>query len=203
MHLSNYLIKEKKIVVATHNKGKVEEFRVLFSKYKIQIITSEDLNISDVEETGKTFEENSIIKVKSIPNDYLAIADDSGLCVKILNQEPGIFSARYAKKCGGWNEAMKKLYSRVKTKQNPDYSAKFVSCLSLKFHDGKIFTYNGEIQGKITWPPKGDNGFGYDPFFIPVDETLTYGEVEYSKKVLTDHRSVAFKKLAKVHLKNN
>ena len=203
MRLSNYLIKEKKIVVATHNKGKVEEFRVLFSKYKIQIITSEDLNINDVEETGKTFEENSIIKVKTIPNDYLAIADDSGLCVKILNQEPGIFSARYAKKCGGWNEAMKKIYSRVKTKQNPDFSAKFVSCLSLKFHDGKIFTYNGEIQGKITWPPKGDNGFGYDPFFIPTDENQTYGEVEYSKKVLTDHRSVAFKKLAKVHLKNN
>ena len=148
MRLSNYLIKEKKIVVATHNKGKVEEFRILFSKYKIQIITSEDLNINDVEETGKTFEENSIIKVKTIPNDYLAIADDSGLCVKILNQEPGIFSARYAKKCGGWNEAMKKIYSRVETKQNPDFSAKFVSCLSLKFHDGKIFTYNGEIQGK-------------------------------------------------------
>ena len=74
MRLSNYLIKEKKIVVATHNKGKIEEFRVLFSKYKIQIITSEDLNINDVEETGKTFEENSIIKVKTIPNDYLAIA---------------------------------------------------------------------------------------------------------------------------------
>ena len=101
MCLSNYLIKDKKIVVATHNKGKVEEFRVLFSKYKIRIITSEDLNINDVEETGKTFEENSIIKVKTIPNDYLAIADDSGLCVKILNQEPGIFSARYAKNVVG------------------------------------------------------------------------------------------------------
>ena len=101
------------------------------------------------------------------------------------------------------NEAMKKIYSRVETKQNPDFSAKFVSCLSLKFHDGKIFTYNGEIQGKITWPPKGDNGFGYDPFFIPTDENLTYGEVEYSTKILTDHRSVAFKKLAKVHLKNS
>ena len=203
MRLNNYLIRDKKIVVATHNKGKVEEFRVLFSKFNIEIITSEDLNINDVEENGKTFEENSIIKVKTIPNDYLAIADDSGLCVKILNQEPGIFSARYAKKCGGWNEAMNEIYSRVEVQKQPDFSAKFVSCLSLKFHDGKIFTYSGEIHGKITWPPKGKNGFGYDPFFIPTGENQTYGEVEYSKKVLTDHRSVAFKKLAKVHLKNN
>lgn len=203
MRLNNYLIKEKKIVVATHNKGKVEEFRILFSKYNIQIITSDDLNIKDVEETGKTFEENSIIKVKTIPNDYVAIADDSGLCVKILNQKPGIFSARYAKKCGGWKEAMEKIYLRVETKPNPDFSAKFVSCLSLKFSDGKIFTYTGEIQGRITWPPKGNNGFGYDPFFIPVYENLTYGEVEYSTKIRTDHRSVAFKKLAKVHLENN
>ena len=203
MHLNNYLIKEKKVVIATHNKGKIEEFRVLLSKYNIQIITSEDLNIDDVEETGKTFEENSIIKVKTISNDYIAIADDSGLCVKILNHEPGILSARYAKKCGGWYEAMKKIYSRVETKQNPDFSAKFTSCLSLKFCDGRIFTYNGEIQGRITWPPKGDNGFGYDPFFIPMDENLTYGEVEYSKKILTDHRSVAFKKLSEVHLKSS
>ena len=100
MHLSNYIIKDKKIVVATHNKGKVEEFRYLFSKYKINILTSEDLNVEDIQETGKTFEENSILKVKSISNDYLAVADDSGLCVKDLNQEPGIFSARYANSSG-------------------------------------------------------------------------------------------------------
>ena len=203
MHLNNYLIKDKKVVVATHNKGKVEEFKILFSKYNIQIMTSDDLSIDDVEETGKSFEENSIIKVKTIPNDYVAIADDSGLCVKILNQEPGIFSARYAKKYGGWTEAMKKIYSRVEEKKNPDFSAKFVSCLSLKLCNGKIFTYIGEIKGKITWPPKGDNGFGYDPFFIPIGENLTYGEVEYSTKILSDHRSVAFKKLARVHLRNS
>ena len=203
MRLNNYLINDKRIVVATHNKGKVEEFKILLSKYNIEIITSEDLNINDVEETGKTFEENSIIKVKTISNDYIAIADDSGLCVKILNQEPGIFSARYAKTCGGWNEAMKKIYSRVERRKKPDYSAKFVSCLSLKFHDGRIFTYTGEIQGRITWPPKGDNGFGYDPFFIPVNENLTYGEVKYTTKILTDHRSLAFKKLAKLYLTDN
>ena len=117
MHLSNYIIKDKKIVVATHNKGKVEEFRYLFSKYKINILTSEDLNVEDIEETGKTFEENSILKVKSISNDYLAVADDSGLCVKDLNQEPGIFSARYANSSGRWFKAMEKIYERVKVKK--------------------------------------------------------------------------------------
>ena len=75
--------------------------------------------------------------------------------------------------------------------------------MSLKLCNGKIFTYIGEIKGKITWPPKGDNGFGYDPFFIPIGENLTYGEVEYSTKILSDHRSVAFKKLARVHLRNS
>ncbi len=203
MLLSNYNIKDKNIVVATHNVGKVEEFKVLFSKYKISIITSVDLNIKEVEETGKTFEENSILKVKSIPENYTAIADDSGLCVKILNQEPGIFSARYAKECGSWYEAMKKIYSRVIKEEKPDFTAKFVSCLSLRFNDGKIFTYRGEVKGRITWPPMGENGFGYDPFFIPISENLTYGEVDYKKKILTDHRSVAFKKLAKVHLTNS
>ena len=203
MHLSNYIIKDKKIVVATHNKGKVEEFRYLFSKYKINILTSEDLNVEDIEETGKTFEENSILKVKSISNDYLAVADDSGLCVKDLNQEPGIFSARYANSSGGWFKAMEKIYERVKVKKKPTFSAKFVCSLSLKFQDEKIFTYSGEIKGRITWPPRGKNGFGYDPFFIPEGQVSTYGEVDYQKKILTDHRSVAFAKLAKVHLKSN
>ena len=202
MHLSNYIIKDKKIVVATHNKGKVEEFRYLFSKYKINILTSEDLNVEDIEETGKTFEENSILKVKSISNDYLAVADDSGLCVKDLNQEPESFLQDMLTLVAGGSKPWKKFMRESKSKK-PTFSAKFVCSLSLKFQDEKIFTYSGEIKGRITWPPRGKNGFGYDPFFIPEGQVSTYGEVDYQKKILTDHRSVAFAKLAKVHLKSN
>ena len=96
------------LVIASHNKGKIMEFKTLLSKFNFKIVTSGDLNIQDVKETGLTFKENSILKVKSIPDEYVAISDDSGLCVKSLKDKPGIFSSRYQKTCGGWFEAMKK-----------------------------------------------------------------------------------------------
>lgn len=203
MYSNNYSIEDKNIVIATHNQGKVREFKILLSKFQKKVLTSQDLNIQDVEETGETFEENSLIKVKTIPNKFVAIADDSGLCVKSLNGEPGILSARFAEMCGGWYNAMREIYKKVRKKKRSDFSAKFVCCLSLKFKDGKIFSYLGEIGGEITWPPRGSNGFGYDPFFIPDGEKFTYGEIDYQRKILTDHRSVAFEKLAKAHLMSN
>ena len=101
------------LVIASHNKGKIIEFKTLLSKFNFKIITSSDLNIQDVKETGFTFKENSILKVKSIPDEYVAISDDSGLCVKSLKDKPGIFSSRYQKACGGWFEAMQKIYNDV------------------------------------------------------------------------------------------
>ena len=203
MLLGKYIVTGDEIVLATHNLGKVDEFKVLLSGYKFKILTSADLDIGDIDETGSSFEENSILKVKTIPSNYYAIADDSGLCIRNLNDNPGILSARYAKSCGGWYEAMKELYYENHKKNSDNFEAKFCCSLSIKFPDGKIFSYSGDVSGEITWPPRGGNGFGYDPFFIPSGENVTYGEMNYSKKIQTDHRSIAFRKLSKAHLKSN
>ena len=192
-----------KVVIASHNEGKINEFKTLLAAYNLKIVTSRDLGIKDVKETGKTFQENSLIKVKSIPDNYLAISDDSGLCVNSLGGRPGIFSSRFQKKCGGWYEAMEKIYSDVKTRKNRDFSARFICCLSIKFSKNLIYSYLGEIVGKIVWPPKGKNGFGYDPFFIPRGHSMTFAEMEHSNKIFIDHRSIALKKLIKLHLSDS
>ena len=192
-----------KVVIASHNEGKINEFKTLLAAYNLKIVTSRDLGIKDVKETGKTFQENSLIKVKSIPDNYLAISDDSGLCVNSLGGRPGIFSSRFQKKCGGWYEAMEKIYSDVKTRKNRDFSARFICCLSIKFSKNLIYSYLGEIVGKIVWPPKGKNGFGYDPFFIPRGHSMTFAEMEHSNKIFIDHRSIALKKLIKLHLNDS
>ena len=203
MQLSNKFSIGDTIVIASHNEGKINEFKTLLAAYNLRIITSRDLEIQDVEETGNTFQENSLIKVKSIPDNYIAISDDSGLCVNSLGGKPGIFSSRFQKQCGGWFEAMEKIYSDIKNKKIEDFSAKFICCLSIKFSKNLIYSYLGEIRGKIVWPPKGKNGFGYDPFFIPKGYTKTFAEMEHSSKILIDHRSIALKKLIKLHLSDS
>ncbi len=203
MQLSNKFYRGDKIVIASHNEGKINEFKTLLADYNLQIVTSNDVGINDVKETGKSFQENSLIKVKSIPNKYIAISDDSGLSVNSLGGKPGIYSSRFQKNCGGWFEAMERIYSDVKAKKNKDFSAKFICCLSIKLSENHIYSYSGEIEGKIIWPPKGKNGFGYDPFFIPNGYDLTFAEMNHSDKILIDHRSVALKKLIKLHLSDS
>ena len=203
MQLSNKFCRGDKIVIASHNEGKINEFRTLLADYNLQIITSNDIGIKDVKETGKSFQENSLIKVKSIPEKYIAISDDSGLSVTSLGGKPGIYSSRFQKNCGGWFEAMEKIYYDVKTKKNKDFSAKFTSCLSIKFSKNLIYSYLGEVKGKIVWPPKGKNGFGYDPFFIPDGYKKTFAEMAHSDKIFIDHRSIALKKLIKLHLSDS
>ena len=203
MQLSSKFYRGDKIVIASHNEGKINEFKTLLADYNLQIVTSNDVGINDVKETGKSFQENSLIKVKSIPNKYIAISDDSGLSVNSLGGKPGIYSSRFQKNCGGWFEAMERIYSDVKAKKNKDFSAKFICCLSIKFSENHIYSYSGEIEGKIIWPPKGKNGFGYDPFFIPNGYDVTFAEMNHSDKILIDHRSVALKKLIKLHLSDS
>ena len=203
MQLSNKFCRGDKIVIASHNKGKIKEFKTLLADYNLQIITSNDIGIKDVKETGKSFQENSLIKVKSIPEKYIAMSDDSGLSVTSLGGKPGIYSSRFQKKCGGWFKAMEKIYSDVKTKKNKDFSATFTCCLSIKFSKDLIYSYLGEVKGKIVWPPKGKNGFGYDPFFIPDGHEKTFAEMAHSDKIFIDHRSIALKKLIRLHLSDN
>ena len=203
MQLSKKFCRGDTIVIASHNEGKINEFKTLLADYNLKIITSNDIGIKDVKETGKSFRENSLIKVKSIPDKYVAISDDSGLSVRSLGGNPGIYSSRFQKKCGGWFEAMEKIYSDVKKKKNKDFSAMFTCCLSIKFSKNLIYSYLGEVKGKIVWPPKGKNGFGYDPFFIPDGYGETFAEMEHSDKIFIDHRSIALKKLVKLHLSDS
>ena len=191
------------IVIASHNQGKINEFKTLLSEYKLKIITSSDLGIKDIEETGNTFQENALLKVKSIPDDYIGISDDSGLCVTNLDDRPGIYSSRFQEKCGGWFNAMKEIFCEVKKKKPFNFSAKFYCCLSIKFTDQSIYSYHGEVKGHLIWPPKGKNGFGYDPFFVPNGSKETFAEMFHSKKILIDHRSIALNKLIIEHLIDN
>ena len=193
------IYKKDTIVIASHNKGKIQEFQTLLSTFDVNIITPTDLGIGDIEETGSSFIENSKIKAQSIPTDFITIADDSGLCISSLNNNPGILSARYAKKYGGWYEAMENLYKEAIKKKPKNLSAKFVCSLTLRLND-IYYSYSGEVFGQIVWPPKGNNGFGYDPFFLPNGFNKTFAEMEHHKKIMIDHRSIALKKLIKEHL---
>ena len=190
------------LIIASHNEGKIEEFKSLFSTYNFKIKSSLDLKIPEVQETGKTFEENALLKLKSIPKEYFAIADDSGLCIKALGGKPGIFSSRFASEHDGWSSAMEKLFKETSRKKNRDFSAKFICTLAVNIPNEKVFIYFGEVHGRIVWPPSGKNGFGYDPFFVPKGYKRTFGDFKHSDKILVDHRFQAFKKFAKEHLNN-
>ena len=197
----NIIKTNESLLVATHNLGKVKEFKKLFLPYKINIIFSGELGIEEPEETGKTFKDNSIIKAKSGLNLGLnVLADDSGLCIKALNNDPGIYSARWAKKYGGWKSAMKEIYNKLIDNKCKDFSAKYHCCLSLAWKNGKINSYSGEINGEISWPMRGKRGFGYDPIFVPKGYDITFGEMNKKEKMLIDHRFKAFRKIIKNHI---
>ncbi len=199
--MKKFKLNNKTVILASHNTGKIAEFRALFLKYNVKIQTISMLGIDDIDETGKTFEENAIIKVKNVPKGVIGLSDDSGLCIKSLNHEPGIYSARFAQKNGGWLKAMKKLYFAAQKKDC--FAATFHCTLALKSKSSEISIFKGEVDGRITWPPKGKNGFGYDPFFIPSNSNETFGQMPHIKKIFLDHRFKAFKKMSKFHLTDN
>ena len=184
----------KKILIGTHNKGKFKEISYLISK-KYKKISPISLKIKSPKETGKTFIANSRLKVKFFSKyvNYPVISDDSGLCIKALNNNPGIYSARLAKKHGSFSKAMKFILKKMKTKKNR--SAFFVCSLSYLDKNGKITSVEGKLKGNISMQMRGTNGFGYDPIFIPLKEEITFGQMLKSKKIKMDHRYLAFKKL--------
>ena len=186
----------KKILIGTHNKGKFKEIAYLLSK-KFKKISPLSLKIKSPKETGKSFSSNSKIKAKFFSKyvDCPVISDDSGLCIRALNQQPGIYSARLAKKQGSFFKAMKYILNKMKNKKNR--SATFVCSLSFKLPKKKPINAIGKIKGSISYNILGKNGFGYDPIFIPDNYSKTFGEMLKSKKIKIDHRFVAFKKLKK------
>tara|TARA_Y100000994_G_C15663955_1_gene430768 strand:+ start:674 stop:1252 length:579 start_codon:yes stop_codon:yes gene_type:complete len=184
----------KKILIGTHNKGKFREISFLLSK-KITKISPNELKIKSPKETGKTFSQNAILKAKYFSKftKFPVISDDSGLCIKALKGAPGIFSARWAKKYGSFNNAMKIILNKLENKRNR--SATFVCSLSFKNSSGKMATVVGRVNGKISFKIVGKKGFGYDPIFIPKSSSITFGQMPKYKKIKSDHRYIAFKKL--------
>ena len=186
----------KKILIGTHNQGKFREIAYLISK-KYKKISPISLKIKSPKETGKSFKANSKLKVNFFSRyvNYPVISDDSGLCIKALKNKPGIYSARLAKKHGSFLKAMKFILKKMKKIKNR--KAFFVCSLSYKEKKGKVTTVEGKINGKISKTIKGKNGFGYDPFFIPLNQKITFGQMNKTKKIKMDHRFIAFKKLKK------
>ena len=184
----------KKILIGTHNKGKFKEISYLISK-KIKKISPEKLKIKSPKETGKTFSANAKLKANYFSRftNLPVISDDSGLCIYALKGKPGIYSARWAKKYGSFYKAMRFILKKMKNKRNR--SATFVCSLSLKYPKGKIITVTGQIKGSIAKRILGSRGFGYDPIFIPLSKSITFGQMPKAKKISIDHRYIAFKKM--------
>ena len=194
------MIKIKEILIGTHNKGKIKEISCILNK-KIKKITPFQLNIKSPKETGKSFKANSELKAKYFfkKSNLFTISDDSGLCVDCLSGNPGIHSARWAKKYGGFKQAMKKIIALVKNKnkkkKKKNTKAKFICSLTFSLSAIKKITTIGVIEGNISERILGKNGFGYDSIFIPKGSRITFGQMNKKKKMLTDHRFIAFKKL--------
>jgi XTP/dITP diphosphohydrolase len=181
-----------KIVLATHNAGKVVEFQAMFEPYDIKIIGAGDIGLPEPEETEDTFEGNALLKARhaceitAMP----CLADDSGLAVNALNGAPGIYSARWAGEHKDFDMAMKKVSDDIG--DNTDKGAQFVAVLALVMPDGKEYVARGEVEGDITYPPRGNHGFGYDPIFVPKGETETFAQLGKDGKEKHSHRKRAF-----------
>jgi len=194
--------KIKTLLIGTNNKGKLKEIRDLLPK-RIKTLSISTFKIKSPRENGKTFQENSLIKSRyfSKKGKLVCIADDSGLEIDVLNKRPGIFSARWGGKSSDFGKAIKKVYQELDKKdsnwRNKKIRARFVCALSLSFLNKKIACVVGKIEGTISTMPKGKNGFGYDPIFIPIKKKKTFGEMKPSHKYKIDHRYKAFKKIKK------
>ena len=188
------------IVIASHNEGKVKEIRSLLKPLGFKIYSAKKFKINEPIENGKTFSENSLIKSRnaSLKSGIPAIADDSGLCVLSLNNDPGIYSARWAGKSKNFDNAMKKIERKmIKNKlfNKSSRRAFFCCALSIYFPNNDFRIFEGKKYGHIQFPASGIKGFGYDPIFIPKGYKKTFGEMNFKYKERISHRSIAFKKM--------
>ncbi|WP_293827297.1 RdgB/HAM1 family non-canonical purine NTP pyrophosphatase [uncultured Brevundimonas sp.] len=190
------LIKGMRIVVATHNPGKVPEISALLGG-DYEIVTAGQLNLPEPDETETTFAGNAMLKARHAAerSGEVSLADDSGLSVAALDGAPGIFSARWAGPGKDFAVAMAKVEQRLEEIGATDRTAWFTSALAVAWPDGPCVVVEGVIDGGLTFPPRGDRGFGYDPIFIPQGGTLTFGEMEPTAKDAISHRTRAFEKL--------
>ena len=183
-----------RLVVASHNQGKVEEISTLLMPFRIAALSAASLGIPEPEETGDSFEANAALKAGAAAeaSGLPALADDSGLVVPALGGAPGIYSARWAGPTKDFRIAMERVHREL---GEQDRSAFFVAVLALAWPDGNLDLFRGEVAGALVWPPRGERGFGYDPMFVPEGGEATFGEIEPAQKHRISHRAGAFAKL--------
>jgi len=185
------------LIVASHNRGKVREIKALLGPHGIEPVSAGELGLPEPEETGTTFAANAELKARAAADagKHPALADDSGLWVNALGGNPGIWSARWAGPDKDFKIAMARVERELKEKSAQDLSAKFVCALSLAMPHGECQTFEGEVHGTLSFPPRGTLGFGYDPIFIPDGFDQTFGEIDPHLKNAMSHRARAFEKL--------
>ena len=194
--------KIKELVIGTNNKGKLREIKSLLPNY-IKIYSTSNFKLKSPAENGKTFEENSLIKSKYFSRNtgLICLADDSGLEIDHLDKRPGFYSERWGGKSGDFDKAIQKVFRELDKKdknwKNKKIKARFICALSISYLNKKIVCVVGKVEGRISNKPRGENGFGYDPIFIPLKKSRTFGEMKPSQKYKMDHRYQAFKKLKK------
>ena len=184
-----------RLVVASHNPGKVQEIDDLLRPFDVEPVSAGELGLPEPVEDGLTFEANAILKAEAAANQsgLPALSDDSGLAVTALDGAPGIFSARWGGPEKDFQHAMQRVQEEIG--ENPDRSAQFVCALALAWPDGHVETFLGSVDGTLVWPPQGDRGFGYDPMFMPLGGDETFSEMDQVHKHAISHRADAFRKL--------
>jgi XTP/dITP diphosphohydrolase len=190
-----------KLVIASHNPGKVREIQALLNPFEAEVISAGELGLPEPEETGDTFIANAELKAQAaaMVANLPALADDSGIVVNGLNGQPGIYSARWGGPAKDFNHAMGRVWTELEAIE--DKSAHFTSALALCWPDGHSEIFEGYIHGTIVWPQRGDKGFGYDPIFQPNGHNQTFGELENNVKYSISHRFQAFEKLVEACFK--
>jgi XTP/dITP diphosphohydrolase len=194
-----------KLVIATHNAGKLREISALLAPFGMEPISAGDLGLPEPEETGTTFAENALLKAHASAraSGLPALADDSGLCVAALGGAPGVYTADWAEKQayeGGpgrdWYMAMGKVEGKLaELGPDADRSAYFICTLAIAWPDGHEEVFEGRVHGSLSWPPRGTMGFGYDPVFVPTGKSQSFAELDPSEKHAMSHRADAFAKL--------
>ncbi|MFK7791392.1 MAG: RdgB/HAM1 family non-canonical purine NTP pyrophosphatase [Devosiaceae bacterium] len=200
-----------RLLIASHNRGKIDELRVLLEPVGLPVTSSADLELVDPEETGTTFEENALIKARAghVASGLASLSDDSGLCADALGGDPGIYTARWAGPDKDFMMAMRTVEEKLQASgatTSDTRKAKFVAVLGLIGTDGSEQTFRGEVEGTLVWPPRGDQGFGYDPIFQPDGFDITFGEMDADEKHSwvpgeksgLSHRARAFEKFFNV-----
>jgi XTP/dITP diphosphohydrolase len=200
-----------RLIIATHNSGKLWEMRELLAPYGVDAVSAGDLGLPEPEETGTTFAENARLKAAAAARaaNLPAFADDSGLAVEALDGAPGIYSARWAGEARDFAAAMRKVEAELKARgTGPPYRAAFISVLCVMWPDGHTEQFEGRVDGTLVFPPRGSKGFGYDPIFLPDGHEKTFGEMMSAEKhaipadgsLALSHRARAFQKLARACL---